>query len=425
MENLMCDKKELGLLDKIHIILTCFIISWFNNGIVIQVLGARAVVLFGAFGIWTVLSCYFDKYFLWTFIKKAKWLLIWSAIVCIYSINLYVFWNKQSYGALYIPIIYSIGVFFRREGYDKHKKIILTYFFAECIIICIKSIYILKTNPMYSRSVAGGGEAIYSMVVGYAAVYGFVALIIFLLNMRGCYEKKYKFLVYLFVIAAIFTTYMANYATAIFLGAVFIIFAMISKKKWSMALFISACILGVILLKPYISELFLWISEWDISDHLQSKAYQLAMSLQGKKVAINTFDSRMEYMRQAFEVFKKAPMLGIYGRQELTAQYNYMLRDHNVWIDMLGHYGILRSIPLVLFYFSWYKDTVNDKSEIYSYAVFCAAMFCVVCGFFNPINKNVVQLVMFIIIPMSDALFKDKVKTYKPRFKNCGIRILE
>ena len=92
---------------------------------------------------------------------------------------------------------------------------------------------------------------------------------------------------------------MANYATAIFLGVVFVIFSIISKKKWTMVFWISICVLAVVLLSPYISEFFLRISKWNISEHLQSKAYQVAMSLKGKKVNYNTFDIRMEYMKNA------------------------------------------------------------------------------------------------------------------------------
>ena len=80
-----------------------------------------------------------------------------------------------------------------------------------------------------------------------------------------------------------------------------------------------------------------------------------------------------------------------------------MLHDHNVWIDMLGNFGIVRSLPFILFVITWYKDTVKDKKQAYRYAVFCACMFFVVCGFFNPINKQGVQLAVFAIIPMADV----------------------
>ena len=429
MERVLEEKIEFGLLEQLHIILTCLIISWFNNGIVIQVLGARAIFLFSAFAVWFAISCFFERYFLWEFLMKSKWLLIFSVIILIYSINLYTMWNKQSYGALYVPIIYAIGVFFMNKKYNKQKKIILTYFFIECIVICFKSIYVLNFDPEYSRAITGGAnvDTVYSLVISYTSTYAFVMLAIFFVNMRGHYEDKYKFLFYVFLVLAAITIYMANYATAVFLGVVFVVFSIISKKKWTMVFWISICVLAVVLLSPYISEFFLRISKWNISEHLQSKAYQVAMSLQGKKVNYNTFDIRMEYMKNAWKVFKEVPFLGTYGRVDMMRTYDHFLRDHNVWVDMLARYGVVRSAPLIMFYISWYKNITKDKAEFYKYSIFVVSMFCIVCGFFNPINKGVVQLVLFVIIPMSDVLFKEKKANEIELFKrkDFHIKLLE
>ena len=137
------------------------------------------------------------------------------------------------------------------------------------------------------------------------------------------------------------------------------------------------------------------------------------MTMQGRKVDFNSFETRIEFMQNSFSVFTKAPMLGIYGRTELMTKYGYLLRDHNVWVDMLAYHGILRTLPIVIFYITWYKNTVKNKDYSYSYAVFCVSMFCILCGFFNPINKPVVQLVMFIIVPISDVLVNSDKKTNK------------
>lgn len=402
------EKDSFGALpsiEKVQVLVSCFIISWFNNGIVAQVLGARAVILFGLFAVWIALAAFFERYFIWTFIKKARWLLCFSAIVFISSVALSNMWNSQTYNAIYLPMIYALGVFYQNDKYNVHKKFILKYFLIECIIISVRSMYILKVDPSYSRVLATGNDVAdkYTMVIYFSTVYAFVALSVFLINLKNYYSKDYAFLIVVFLITAIIAIYMANFATAVFLGVAFIVLSLAAKGQRRFILSLAILLAAFFVFKPYVAKMFLWLSNQDISDHLKDRAYSVASLLSGTNADRVSLDSRISYIKSAWKVFRESPIMGVYGRTDKMIAYNGMLHDHNVWIDMLGNFGIVRSLPFILFIITWYKDTVKDKKQAYSYAVFCACMFFVVCGFFNPINKMGVQLAVFAIIPMADV----------------------
>ena len=392
-------------IEKVHVLVTCFIMSWFNNGVVAQVLGVRAIILFGLFAVWLGLAVFFEKYFIWTFIKKSRWLLCFSAIVFISSVALPEIWNSQTYNALYLPMIYALGVFYQNEKYNVHKKFILKYFLIEGIIISIRSMYILKVDPSYSRMLATGAEVSdkYSMVIYFSTVYAFVALSVFLINLKNYYSKDYVFLIVIFLITSLIAVYMANFATAVFLAAAFVVISLLAKGQRRFTLSLIILIAAFFIFKPYVAKLFLWVSNRDISEHLKNRAYSVASLLSGLNGDKTSLENRISYVKSAWNVFKESPIMGVYGRTDRMIAYNRMLHDHNVWIDMLGNFGIVRSLPFVLFVITWYKDTVKDKKQAYRYAVFCACMFFVVCGFFNPINKQGVQLAVFAIIPMANV----------------------
>lgn len=392
-------------IEKVHILVTCFIMSWFNNGVVAQVLGVRAMILFGLFAVWLGLAVFFEKYFIWTFIKKSRWLLCFSAIVFISSVAFPEIWNSQTYNALYLPMIYALGVFYQNEKYNVHKKFILKYFLIEGIIISIKSMYILNIDPSYVRVLATGAEVTdkYTMVIHFSTVYAFVALSVFLINLKNYYSKDYVFLIVVFLITAVVAIYMADFATAVFLGAAFVVISLLAKGQRRFILSLVILIAAFFIFKPYVAKLFLWISSQDISAHLKDRAYSVASLLSGTNAYRESLDARISFVKSALSVFNKSPIMGVYGRTDRMIAYNRMLHDHNVWIDMLGNFGIVRSLPFILFVITWYKDTVKDKKQAYRYAVFCACMFFVVCGFFNPINKQGVQLAVFAIIPMADV----------------------
>ena len=392
-------------IEKVQVLVTCFIMSWFNNGIVVQILGARAIILFGLFAVWLGLAAVFEKYFIWTFIKKSRWLLCFSAIVFISSVGLSDIWNSQTYNALYLPMIYAMGVFYQNEKYNVHKKFILRYFLLEGIIISIRSMYILNIDPTYARVLATGAEVSdkYSMVIYFSTVYAFVALSVFLINLKNYYSKDYVFLIVIFLITSLIAVYMADFATAVFLGAAFVVISLLAKGQRRFILSLIILIAAFFIFKPYVAKLFLWVSNRDISEHLKNRAYSVASLLSGLNGDKSSLENRMSYVKSAWNVFKESPIMGVYGRTDRMIAYNKMLHDHNVWIDMLGNFGIIRSLPFILFVITWYKDTVKDKKQAYSYAVFCACMFFVVCGFFNPINKMGVQLAVFAIIPMADV----------------------
>lgn len=392
-------------IEKVQVLVTCFIMSWFNNGVVAQVFGARAIILFGLFAVWLGLAAFFERYFIWTFIKKARWLLCFSAIVFISSVGLSELWNSQTYNALYLPMIYALGVFYQNEKYNVHKEFILKYFLLEGIAISVRSIFILKVDPSYSRILATGTDISekYSMVIYFSTVYAFVALAVFLLNLKNYYSKDYAFLIVIFLITSIIAIYMANFATAVFLGVAFVILSLLAKGQRRFVVSLAILIAAFFLFKPYIGKLFLWISNLDVSEHLRNRAHSIASLLLGVNGERISLDGRISYIKSAWKVFTESPILGVYGRTDKMIAYNNMLHDHNVWIDMLGNFGIVRSLPFILFIITWYKDTVKDKKQAYRYAVFCAGMFFVVCGFFNPINKMGVQLAVFAIIPMADV----------------------
>lgn len=392
-------------IEKVQVLVTCFIMSWFNNGIVVQILGARAIILFGLFAVWLGLAAVFEKYFIWTFIKKSRWLLCFSAIVFISSVGLSDIWNSQTYNALYLPMIYAMGVFYQNEKYNVHKKFILRYFLLEGIIISIRSMYILNIDPTYARVLATGAEVSdkYSMVIYFSTVYAFVALSVFLINLKNYYSKDYVFLIVIFLITSLIAVYMADFATAVFLGAAFVVVSLLAKNQRRFTLSLIILIAAFFIFKPYVAKLFLWVSNRDISEHLKNRAYSVASLLSGLNGDKSSLENRISYVKSAWNVFKESPIMGVYGRTDRMIAYNKMLHDHNVWIDMLGNFGIIRSLPFILFVITWYKDTVKDKKQAYSYAVFCACMFFVVCGFFNPINKMGVQLAVFAIIPMADV----------------------
>ena len=147
--------------------------------------------------------------------------------------------------------------------------------------------------------------------------------------------------------------------------------------------------------------------EW-LSPFLQGKFLDVANMLRGAAdlYGQNTLIMRTGYTTDAISVFKNHPFFGIYGFEQFHAE-RVLLRDHNVWFDMLAYLGIIRIIPFIGMIVLLYKSATRGKenqAEIFLHVL----IFWCLLGFFNPVNKTPVHVLLFVMLPFSMDFFADK-----------------
>ena len=396
----------------IHLLSCIICISWLNNGLFAQFGLLNFLAFAGCFGFWFLLTLT-DRHFIGRYLKDNVWWLVYAAMVFLSAIMLDSFWNKYSYTAFYVAIMLMFSTYYKDESRAEERKILWFYYLAEITLIAIRTIVECISNPQYARILASGAELDNGQSAFFAAsfdnVYAFTLVVVFIIAAFLKLEKKKIMLAVAAVLAV--CIYFANFGTAIMVSTVFVILMLTVRKPKAIALIGIAVVFFFSVLKQPLADAATWLSMQEgLTDFLRGKFQDVANGLNGVTVGqqANTFYMRLKYTVDALEIFKNHPVFGIYGVQKLYATERILLRDHNVWFDMLAYFGVIRIIPFLLFWNSWYKNNKSVFQKMSNSPLSYVLLLWIILGFFNPVNKSGVQIFMVVMLPLSDILLKSE-----------------
>lgn len=384
-----------------------FCLSWLSGGLV----GQFKFIGFPVF---------MSVYLLWFFLAyrpvsfripiNNKWQMVYCIMVLLSSLFLKSFFQKMSYTAIYLLLMLPVVNRYISQNYQPLRKRLWTMYIAENVLMSIVTALSCIRNPYLARDLAGmvADESVSGfMIMGFASIYALAILVIYLiLNHRN---MKYKVVNLIIVAVMLACIYYANFATAIILSAAYILAVLVLKKpKW---VTLAVCCFGLLFIvsKEYIIQLMRSLSgvEW-LSPFLKGKFLDAANALSGVADAygLNTMIMRTGYIEDAISVFRNHPLFGIYGFEQFNAE-RVLLRDHNVWFDMLAYFGIIRIIPFVGMIVLLYRSTtrgMGKQADIFLHVL----IFWSLMGFFNPVNKTPIHVLLFVMLPFSMDFFTEK-----------------
>ena len=394
-------------------LLPCIVcISWLNHGLFAQFGIVNFAVFFCCFGLWFILGLS-DRYFVSRYLRENVWLLGYVAMVLLFSVLLDEFWNKYSYTAFYLLIMLMFSTYYRADRYRQERKILWYYYLIEITVIAIVTAYTCVNDPYLARTLAGGVELEEGQsslfVASFDNIYTFALVVIFAVAVRGKLLSKKLWIVS--VAMLIICIYFANFGTAVFISVLFLALMFLVKKPWKILLCVVIVVLLFSSLRQSIADFSTMLSNqtW-LSDFLRGKLMDIANTLNGVHAYqdANTLYMRLEYIEDALTVFGKHPLFGVYGFTELYTTERVLLRDHNVWFDMIAYFGVIRIIPFIGFLHSWYTNNKPLFKQFKYSPLAYVLLLWVILGFFNPVNKPAVQVFLFVMLPLSDVLFREE-----------------
>lgn len=303
---------------------------------------------------------------------------------------------------------------------DSISKKIVLWFILFYTIGLVQTYFGLKIYPMASRELAGAvslnPELVYTYglkgIGGFGFIYGSVFLSIPIFKVLISKNKLPIFTKILLVIYLCFyflTLLSALYAISIIItviGFSLIIFLKKGKNIFS----ILGTLLLIILLIPnsILGEFILMISNvFKNNTFFYNKFVDLGHTLLGNPMLSTQTSYRIELYLDSFKAFIHNPLFGIYGP---LGDQSTFIGQHSGWLDLLGMYGMLTGIPILLFFYYNYKKNMqlyklDNKAKLtLSLIIFLFVIF----GIINPI-LNVVEIgyIFLFIIPMLPVLWKD------------------
>lgn len=388
--------------------LTCyFCLSWLSGGLVGQFKFIGFPVFIGMYMIW-----FFIAYRKMNFRIPInnKWQVIYCIMVLFSSLFLNNFFQKMTYTTIYLLLLVPIVNRYITPDYQTLRKRLWTLYIAENVLMSIVTAFSCFFDPYLARNLAGmvADESVSGfLIMGFASIYALAILVIYLI--LNHHNMKYKALNLIIVAVMLACIYFTNFATAIFLSAAYIIAVLIFKKPKRVILAVGCVGLLFIISKDYIIQLMLALSgvEW-LSPFIKGKFLDVANMLGGVADAygMNTLITRNGYTTDAIGVFLNHPLLGIYGFEVFNAE-RVLLHDHNVWFDMLAYFGIVRIIPFIGMLVTLYRSAtcgLKKQKEIFLHVL----IFWCLLGFFNPVNKTPIHVLLFVMLPFSMDFFTDK-----------------
>ena len=388
--------------------LTCyFCLSWLSGGLVGQFKFIGFPIFLGVYLLWFFIAY---RSIGFRIPMTNKWQIAYCVMVLLSSLFLNSFFQKMSYTAIYLLLLVPIVGRYNTPRYQPVRKRLWTMYIAENVLMSVVTVFACISNPYIARNLAGmvADESVSGfMILGFASIYAMAMLVVYLLLNHHKMKNKVGNLA---IIAVMFTCiYYANFATAIILLVCYIFAVLILKKPIRIVLAIVCVGLVFLLSKKYVIQVMLTLSnvEW-LSSFLQGKFLDVANTLSGVADAYgsNTLIMRNGYIEDALSVFQSHPLFGIYGFERFASERK-LLWDHNVWFDMLAHFGIIRIIPFIGMIVSLYRSATRGKGD-QAEAFLHVLIFWCLLGFFNPVNKTPIHVLLFVMLPFSMDFFTDK-----------------
>lgn len=389
-----------------HLFLCLFCISWLNGGFTAQFGIVNFVIFFGIFGLWFLMSFYHRAMRL---PSSLLWLLVYALMLFLSSAFLDSIFNKYTYGAFYLIVMMCFTIYYKQEQFKQERKVIWFVYLMEITVIALVTAITCIRDPYVARVIAGGmGDNVSStnglLVAKFDNVYAFALLVVFLLAIYSKMIYKKICIVILAVLAI--CLYFVNFATALFITILFIALMFILKKPSKVAIVSVIAVAFILIFRTLIADLMVFLAyNLNLTDFLSGKLLDIAAVLTKQDIAHdNTLVMRLGYSADALKIFSRHPIIGIYGFTSYLDE-RVLLRDHNVWFDMLAYFGIVRIIPFLGFLGAWYKNNKAIFSKFKASPIAYVFILWIILGFLNPVNKQSIQVFLFVLLPLSDVLF--------------------
>ncbi|MEK4201683.1 O-antigen ligase family protein [Cytobacillus sp. FSL K6-0265] len=415
-------KKNNKLITQLNLIFCLYICAW----IIVPVF--RSMTNQGVFQLLFFLVVV--MWFLTSLLLSRKWfynLLGISLIGSVYIITMLLYY-LFGYGDMKITqlvptillfVFVYMGYFYFSQGSSTSVNIIIK-FIAFCFIItAATTAYNLLIDINVSRLITSAStstEVIRYLesrnVAGFDFIYGTILLIpILLMGLKQSFKTKLFLPLLIIVTAAISVLALSNFTTAYLFLIIAIFLAFFTSYKNIYLVFITvASIMGILF--PILLTTLIGILEYirDITPSImtQDKLMSVIGILEGNS-DIESASIRTLLMETSINGFLSNPFIGF------GAYYHdhNMIGNHSQFIDDLGRYGIIGSLPIFIFMF--YSLMIIKRrlqgTKVRNSFIFCSLLFLLL-GFLNPIQSYGIIFAIFLVLPLISRYLQENSTKY-------------
>lgn len=355
------------------------------------------------------------KYILQSIIHNI-WFFVWYSymlLLLIFGLWEYGFVEPISF-FIDVPLFFLASIIFSYY-YSKKNFLIL----AKGCIVSLLSIFIGSINsliklfqyPMASRILATGQieskKYAYMGIGGYSYVYASVmimVLVIYLLKTENLHNAKIKIALLILYIVNFMFVIKASYTIAILFAIFLSVVSLVKIRNLNWLMFIGMLCGGfLIMLKKQIGYILVFLAESLPNGQVSyGKILDFAQGLISNKFGVESLNRFKLYLKSV-SCFLNNPM---YGRIWST-NANYSIGNHSAWLDLLGAFGLIGSLPIFILLFLKFRRMIKLwKYNDYANYVAIVQLYVFIFGFINPIiNVYEFGFVLFLITPSLPYIF--------------------
>lgn len=412
------DNNKNGLLNKIHLFLTLFILGWLNVNPFIydkipMIIKLMVVVL------WFALAC-FKKNFLKNVLLTGIPLGCMIFFMILGNNNELI--NAYFTNFLYMFIIFSIFLYYRDDENKKDRKIILYFLLIDILYIGINTFIQLLTNPLLSRILAMSTETkemllegeIYNNIGTYGFFYA-LGIIVLIYIYKSFFENTNTKIKYIIIsILSLVLLIQGSFAISILLTFICTSFILIfcNKNISKKILKISVTILLIIMIYINSNNILSNIAmiEW-LPLQVKEKITEINISLNNSENMNGTdMEARATVYKKSIDTFKENFLIGSFGNNE-------NIGGHSTFFDFFALYGVF-AIFLYYYFFICYKQ-INKFVNI-KYIVGIIFIYYLLLSILNPSIYSNIFVALYIIVPFaikSDT--ENKREVINENFMDC------
>lgn len=297
-----------------------------------------------------LLSKYMVTIYFFVFIMFLGSLTFWNEIV--YSSKISLKWIILDLFGSFLSII--MYLYFLRSKDYKGLAMTSLYGLFFIFITSITSIIGLNNYPEAVRELTSGTAGENNMLYGKIGIagYTFWASVVYIFPVliyffrREDFKVSHKRHIILFMVVLLYALIKAQITTSFVLAILFMSYSLINRKdlKSSGILLLSVSFLSLFLLNRFIAEIF-----YSFSNIVSSDLLKLRLADVGRVFELQDFNaesgetyfaqSRLSRISTSFQSFLENPIIG--GGKS---------GGHSTWIDKLGIFGVLGTLPWILIF---------------------------------------------------------------------------
>lgn len=272
--------------------------------------------------------------------------------------------ETQAFNSYILVILYFVYLYIKRLDGKKQRNfsILLLCGFSFTFIY---SIIKLAQDPMLSRIAATGRfnedtVDVLGAIGGFDTAYGgllvFIVLIYLLPVVKGDFIKIFLAITLISCVAFII---MATYATAIVLLIIALGIMIFKRNKLSATLLFLTVLICFALREVIGEEIMNWSKTIEYSDVMKDKMYQIGYMIRyGESVGtLAGEEGRWARMGWSFETFLQYPLFGGFTVSDAK------IGSHSEIFDILGRFGLLGFISMLLFFIYLLRDIARGMSS--------------------------------------------------------------